>query len=137
MPVNAVSTESYLLEDGSVYVSILVSEEYPVTHGWGWEDDGDSFTISARRDQVPLDWIYWIECHLPIIGTEDLLEDSKTAFILSPEEAKKTEVIFYEDDDMRKSVVLYNSQTMVKQATEKIEKEVKEGTIFEHKLMNR
>lgn len=105
VPIEAVSAEYYLMKDGGISVNISVSENYPVTHGWSWDNEEFLISISAMRDRLPLKWLYWIEEHLPIIGATGRLEGNSIEFILSEEEAMATKIIFYGEND--ESVILY------------------------------
>ena len=76
-----------------------------MTHGWSWDNENYLFTVSAMSDRLPLKWLYWIEEHIPIIGTTGLLEGNSIEFILSEEEAMTTKIIFYGEND--ESIILY------------------------------
>lgn len=133
VPAKAVSAKSYLLEDGSIYVDIQVDEEYPVTHGWSWQDENSPFTVSAWMDQIPLDWLYWIENHLPLIGSEE--DTNQRAILIPADEAADTEIIFVGGGG-EEMVVLYDADTELLPGTERLERAVKEGTVYHHMVMN-
>lgn len=132
VPAQAVSAENYLLEDGSIYVDIQVAEGYSVTHGWSWHDESFPITVSAQMDQVPLDWLYWIENYLPFIGSEE--NTNQSAMLIPADEAADTKIVFMGRDG-EEPVVLYDADAELLPGTERLERVVQEGTVYHHMVM--
>jgi len=131
VPGRAVSAESYLMEDGGIYVEIRVAEEYPVTHGWSWYEEDSSIIVHAQMDRVPLGWLYWIENHLPFNGGETDM-NQKEMFIPA-DEAADMEIIFMGREG-EAPVVLYNGDTELLPGTDR---EIQDQILYHHMVMEK
>lgn len=134
VPVSAeaVSSECYLLADGSIFVDIQAAEDSPVTHGWSLDDRGEPFMVGAMTDRVPLDWLYWIEDHLPFGGTEG--DRNRVVLLLSAAEAENTTLLFLGRTD-EGPVVLYDPDTELLPGTKDQENMVETGTVYHHMVI--
>lgn len=134
VPVSAgqVSAESYLLEDGSVYVNIQAEEECPVTHGWSWYEEDETLVVSARTDRVPLDWLYGIESGLPFIRNDR--DANQRAFLIPADEAAEKKIVF-KGQDQERPAVLYDSDTELLPGTEELEQAVENSVIYNYMIM--
>lgn len=136
VPLEAVSAESYQMEDGSVYVCVRVEEEYPVTHGWEWTSDLP-IRVQAGMDQMRYSWLYWLEAHLPVIGGE---YDTNEMVLIIPEAEAEEAVVLYEesggDEEEVRTKILYEHETGLPAASEEMEQRVKDHEVYNYWLVD-
>lgn len=94
VPPEAVSCEAYLLEDGAVYMTLTVSDEYRVT-GWEGYRDGDTYYIMAQVMYKPA-----LNNILNDILYPDIPSDNQRNYVFTEQELT-TEIsrIVYREDD--------------------------------------
>ena len=136
VPAEAVTSECYRMEDGSVCVVVKVDENYPVTRGWSW-DNQMPMTMHAATDQVRVGWLYWLEDH---IGLGSGSENEKMMMI-PKEEAEDGQILFMEltawdHGTEGASKTLYDKDTELQPAGEEMEQKVKGGKVYNDWLVD-